>query len=228
MGAPDQARLDAFLLSLRKAMPEVAADDVELKRRSILDSLDDMSQQIECKDSVGKPASEVPLEPRTRLARLNRAVDELADLVRSVRDDGEAGEAAHQKLLGRLEEVCDDLVIVQSREELVRSLFQAHDKDSSGMMSVRELRSFAEQNGFKGSDREWHNEYAALCGICVPSGTRGLHVNNLVGIDLDMFSTLVDDDSVPGRRLSDQELQELLAQKKCGLEQRKTWIEPAS
>merc|ERR1712039_867932 len=97
------------------------------------------------------------------------------------------------------------------RESLVRELFNAYDKDSSGFISESEMRKFADRNGFKGTDAEWHKEYEDLCNtIYVPQTVGLLGLKNPVvrrGIDLATFSNFVNDNSVSQRpSLKDHEI----------------------
>merc|ERR1719247_1593559 len=51
----------------------------------------------------------------------------------------------------------------QLRAELVRALFLALDFDGDGALNEAEMRFFAGQTGFEGTDAEWSDEYRMLC-----------------------------------------------------------------
>ena len=69
-----------------------------------------------------------------------------------------------------------------------------------GYLTAGDMRPFAEQTGFSGSDQEWQQEFDVLC------RERG----STHGIRLDAFATLVNDSSDEGCYCSDDELRNLL------------------
>merc|ERR1712039_45356 len=116
------------------------------------------------------------------------------------------------------------------RESLVRELFNAYDKDSSGFISESEMRKFADRNGFKGTDAEWHKEYEDLCNTVLSPRTVGVGLLGLKapvmcrGIDFPTFSSVVNDNSVYERPcLTDHEIRDILNEVQRGLERSKTF-----
>ena len=87
-----------------------------------------------------------------------------------------------------------------SRRELIEEVFRALDRARKGYLTAGEMRPFAEQTGFTGTDLEWQQEFDLLC------SERG----SSQGIRLDAFATLVNDQSDEGCYCSDDELRNLL------------------
>ena len=63
-------------------------------------------------------------------------------------------------------------------------MFHQLDVDRDGVLNQEEMRHFAVETGFKGSDHQWAETYDALCG-----SWRNPHD----GVDLDLFFRFVDD-----------------------------------
>jgi len=94
------------------------------------------------------------------------------------------------------------------RADLLRSVFHQLDVDRDGVLNQEEMRHFAVETGFKGSDHQWAETYDALCG-----SWRNPHD----GVDLDLFFRFVDDFSEDSDcYLTDDEL--LSLQSKLNLE----------
>ena len=74
------------------------------------------------------------------------------------------------------------------------------DVAGKGYLTAGDMRPFAEQTGFSGSDQEWQQEFELLC------RERG----STNAIRLDAFVTLVNDSSEDGCYCSDSELRNLL------------------
>ena len=79
-------------------------------------------------------------------------------------------------------------------------MFNALDRTGKGFLTAADMRPFAEQTGFTGTDREWQLEFEALCHESRSSQ----------GLGLDAFAKLVNDDSEDGCYCTDSELQALL------------------
>ena len=87
-----------------------------------------------------------------------------------------------------------------SRQGLLEAVFNALDRTGKGFLTAADMRPFAEQTGFTGTDREWQLEFEALCHESRSSQ----------GLGLDAFAKLVNDDSEDGCYCTDSELQALL------------------
>ena len=87
-----------------------------------------------------------------------------------------------------------------SRRELIEAVFRALDSGGKGYLTARDMRPFAEQTGFSGSDQEWQQEFDLL------RRDRG----SSEGIRLDAFVGLVNDSSDDGCYCSEEELRSLL------------------
>ena len=85
---------------------------------------------------------------------------------------------------------------------MIESVFSSLDKTRKGYLTAADMRPFAEQTGFSGSDHEWQQEFALLC------RDRG----SAKGIKLEEFVQLVNDSSDEGCYCSDSELRALLQQ----------------
>ena len=86
------------------------------------------------------------------------------------------------------------------RRALIEAVFRALDSGGTGSLTARDMRPFAEQTGFNGSDQEWQQEFDLLCH---DRGSTG-------GFGLDAFISLVNDQSDDGCFCSDEELRKLL------------------
>ncbi|CAE7456648.1 unnamed protein product, partial [Symbiodinium microadriaticum] len=49
------------------------------------------------------------------------------------------------------------------RRDLIEAVFSSLDKTRKGYLTAADMRPFAEQTGFSGSDHEWQEEFALLC-----------------------------------------------------------------
>ena len=98
--------------------------------------------------------------------------------------------------------VVPDLVLQDPRRDLLEAVFSSLDKTRKGYLTAADMRPFAEQTGFSGSDHEWQEEFALLC------RDRG----SAKGIKLEEFVQLVNDSSDEGCYCSDSELRALLQQ----------------
>ena len=87
-----------------------------------------------------------------------------------------------------------------SRLELIKAVFNALDTGGNGLLTVADMRPFADQTGFNGSDQDWQQEFEQLCG---EHGSRE-------GIAVDGFAALVNDSSDEGCYCTDEELGKLL------------------
>ena len=74
------------------------------------------------------------------------------------------------------------------------------DKNGKGYLTAADMRPFAEQTGFDGSDQDWQAEFDLL------RRERG----SLQGLPLDAFVALVNDSSEDGCYCEDSELRSLL------------------
>ena len=91
-------------------------------------------------------------------------------------------------------------LLQDSRRELIEAVFRALDSGGKGYLTARDMRPFAEQTGFSGSDQEWQQEFDLL------RRDRG----SSEGIRLDAFVSLVNDSSDDGCYCSEEELRSLL------------------
>ena len=91
------------------------------------------------------------------------------------------------------------------RRELIEVVFRALDSGGKGYLTARDMRPFAEQTGFSGSDQEWQQEFDLLVSDLCP-GTGSLHGQ---GILLDGFASLVNDSSDEGCYVLDSDLRAL-------------------
>lgn len=92
----------------------------------------------------------------------------------------------------------------------LRAAFDACDFDGDGRLCAEELRPFAQQTGFEGSDTEWTSEYELLC------NERG--VDPQIGLDLQLMERLIDDESDSGFYCDDNDLRSIpaiAAEQKC-------------
>ena len=87
-----------------------------------------------------------------------------------------------------------------SRRGCIEAVFTALDTAGNGFLAAGDMRPFAEQTGFTGTDEEWRLEFEALCH---ESGSSQ-------GLGLEAFAKLVNDDSENGCYCTDSELQDLL------------------
>lgn len=89
-------------------------------------------------------------------------------------------------------------VVNPLRVEQVLSLFRVLDADRDGFLNSQEMRRFSEYMGFAGTAAEWQAEYALI-------------VDNLKGVDVQLFNQLVDDESEDaGCYCTDDELSSML------------------
>eukprot|EP00930_Biecheleria_cincta_P092427 TRINITY_DN8233_c0_g1_i1.p1 TRINITY_DN8233_c0_g1~~TRINITY_DN8233_c0_g1_i1.p1 ORF type:complete len:2246 (+),score=491.91 TRINITY_DN8233_c0_g1_i1:182-6919(+) len=88
---------------------------------------------------------------------------------------------------------------LDSRAQLVESVFHALDTNKDGQLSANEMRPFATHTGFDGSDHDWAEEFKALCA----EGGSAHSVN------LAHFRRLVDDSSDNGCYCSNDELESI-------------------
>lgn len=86
----------------------------------------------------------------------------------------------------------------RSRTELLRAVFRLCDADRDGRLSSQELRTFAVQTGFDGSEEDWAAEYAALC--------RHANVEWREGVPCQAFEDMVDETEEGGCFCPDDEL----------------------
>ncbi|CAE7257944.1 unnamed protein product, partial [Symbiodinium sp. CCMP2456] len=87
-----------------------------------------------------------------------------------------------------------------SRRGCIEAVFTALDTAGNGFLAAGDMRPFAEQTGFTGTDLEWQLEFEALCHESRSSQ----------GLGLEEFAKLVNDDSEDGCYCTDSELQALL------------------
>ncbi|CAE7390645.1 unnamed protein product [Symbiodinium sp. CCMP2456] len=90
--------------------------------------------------------------------------------------------------------------IPRSSQDLIDAVFNALDRTGRGFLTAADMRPFAEQTGFTGTDEEWRLEFEALC----------QESRSSQGLGLDAFAKLVNDDSEDGCYCTDSELQALL------------------
>lgn len=157
--------------------------DLELQNFQPAQTRRDMKSLAETKDTadeISSAAQAIPEEVRQRLWRGiggdQSAVKELEAMA--------SGEAA-----GAL-----------SRNSMKTDLFQRFDVDGDGFLYSEELKTFAKEMGFEGSDSEWSQEYVMICTEVGCDPTRGL--------DFRGFSRMVDDEEAG--YLEDEELAEIL------------------
>eukprot|EP00933_Yihiella_yeosuensis_P015063 TRINITY_DN13260_c2_g1_i2.p1 TRINITY_DN13260_c2_g1~~TRINITY_DN13260_c2_g1_i2.p1 ORF type:complete len:304 (-),score=98.53 TRINITY_DN13260_c2_g1_i2:6-917(-) len=89
-----------------------------------------------------------------------------------------------------------------TRSDLKIAVFRLLDRDKNGFLDKKELKPFVCQTGFEGSDDEWSEEYALLCG--------DLACNEARGIREAQFLDMVDDESDNGCHCSDEELRTMI------------------
>ena len=87
------------------------------------------------------------------------------------------------------------------RSELIKAAFQALNWTGTGHLSADEMRPFANQTGFDGTDEDWKKEFEMLL------QESGDHA----GITLPNFLKLANDDSDDGCYCSNDELESLIA-----------------
>lgn len=157
--------------------------DLELQNFQPAQTRRDMKSLAETKDTadeISSAAQAIPEDVRQRLWRGiggdQSAVKELEAMA--------SGEAA-----GAL-----------SRNSMKTDLFQRFDVDGDGFLYSEELKTFATEMGFEGSDSEWSQEYVMICTEVGCDPTRGL--------DFRGFSRMVDDEEAG--YLEDEELAEIL------------------
>ncbi|CAK0889172.1 unnamed protein product [Prorocentrum cordatum] len=80
-----------------------------------------------------------------------------------------------------------------SRTELISAIFQRLDVDKDGKLNPGEMRRFAEQQDFDGTDEEWAEAYKELC---TEKGR-----DPAQGVNLELFTQLLNDESEEGHRL---------------------------
>jgi Ca2+-binding EF-hand superfamily protein len=91
-----------------------------------------------------------------------------------------------------------------ARMGMIRSVFQKLDVDGDGKLNVTEMRKFAEQQDFEGSDDDFKSAYNDLC------TEKGRDPAQMV--DLDLFTQLVNDESEDsGAHCTDDELKLILS-----------------
>mmetsp|Transcript_48386 Transcript_48386/g.75414 ORF Transcript_48386/g.75414 Transcript_48386/m.75414 type:complete len:603 (-) Transcript_48386:107-1915(-) len=88
------------------------------------------------------------------------------------------------------------------RDGLKVDVFKQLDIDGDERLNRAEMRRFACHNGFLGNREEWVVQYNILC--------KEFNIASDVGIDFQLFSTLVDDESQSGCHATDAELCALL------------------
>jgi len=89
------------------------------------------------------------------------------------------------------------------RQELIKAVFDACDKNGSGCLTSDKLRAFAGLTGFEGDEAEWDQEYTKLC--------KEQAVDLFAGVDLEAFSKIVNDQSDEGGcYCTDEELETML------------------
>ena len=94
-----------------------------------------------------------------------------------------------------------DLQALQDpRRSLIEDVFRVLDKNGKGYLTAADMRPFAEQTGFDGSDQDWQAEFDLL------RRERG----SSQGLPLDAFVALVNDSSDDGCYCEDSELRSLL------------------
>ncbi|CAE8652254.1 unnamed protein product, partial [Polarella glacialis] len=98
-----------------------------------------------------------------------------------------------------------------SREELTAVAFRSLVGGPGGASRLGsvELRCLADFTGFHGDDEEWGMEYLSLC--------EAVGCEEETGLDLAAFVQLVDDSSEEGCYCTDEELQELICQRRASL-----------
>ncbi|CAK0907293.1 unnamed protein product [Prorocentrum cordatum] len=116
-----------------------------------------------------------------------------------------------------LEPGASELVAAEARRSIVGQLFDVLDTDGDGLLSQQEMEQFARHHGFEGSDDEWAKEFQLLCGMPIFGETSRGH---RMGVPLDRFRTLVDDQSEAGLFCSHEELCQLLLELRQGQPQR--------
>jgi Ca2+-binding EF-hand superfamily protein len=89
------------------------------------------------------------------------------------------------------------------RIALVREAFCACDTDRDQYLSLWEMYTFAKQTGFDGNDQMWVEEYELLCSENQRSSDQG--------IDVDLFTHLVNDTSDAGCYCSDEDLKAIIS-----------------
>merc|ERR1712050_328076 len=83
------------------------------------------------------------------------------------------------------------------------SVFNICDQDKDGHLRAHEMKHIGLQIGFKGTDKEWMEEYNALC---VDHGA-----DRSQGIDYQMFESLINDNGEGGCYCSESDLKAILA-----------------
>lgn len=88
------------------------------------------------------------------------------------------------------------------RELLIKKVFEFCDVGGDRHLTEAELRTFAQQTGFDGSEIEWAEEYAMLCMDCGVLVSKGLRFED--------FSRLLEDETDAGQYCTHAELEELV------------------
>ena len=86
------------------------------------------------------------------------------------------------------------------RRDLLTAAFEALNWTGTGQLSADEMRPFANETGFKGTDEEWKEEFKMLLQECGENA----------GITLPNFAKLVNDTSEDGCYCSNQGLRKLI------------------
>ena len=72
------------------------------------------------------------------------------------------------------------------RRSMIQAIFTTLDNAKSGLLSAEDVRAYAEQTGFEGSDADWAEQYEAMC--------QHFGWTKDGGITRDQFSELIEDD----------------------------------
>jgi Ca2+-binding EF-hand superfamily protein len=103
---------------------------------------------------------------------------------------------------GELQSTGNGQLEAKSRKQLIQAVFTACDTDGDMRLNQKEMADFARHTGFEGTDQEWDEEFALLCQEHQGDWSRG--------VDLGLFTRLVDDESDNGIYCTDEDLKELL------------------
>ncbi|CAK9009639.1 unnamed protein product, partial [Durusdinium trenchii] len=137
--------------------------------------------QSTCGRATSQAAPVAPPEPR-------RGPADYADYFGTPNGAGAATNHAPWKALGTPE-----------RTHLIEIVFTALNKSGTGYLNADEMRLFANQTGFEGTDAEWREEFSLLAREC----------GSVEGISLNHFQRLANDSSDDGCYCSDEDFRTL-------------------
>lgn len=133
--------------------------------------------------------------------------DELRDILSTMERAGKSSEASVSK--SSVPEADASLSASSStleasgRSGMIQRVFRACDEDDDGFLSVFEMLTFARLTGFEDDDASWREEFNLICS--------DYDVDRALGINLALFTKLVNDESDSGQYCDDDLLKEVIA-----------------